>query len=152
MGIIMNKKQKPKIIKLQILAGNATPASSIGPMLGQHGINIMKFCKDFNQKTKDQLNMPLPTSITIYPNKTYSFSFKNPPASILIKQKLGLSLTKKPGSGSKNPGKEIIQVITYSQLKDIATTKKTDLNSYSIKSAIKIIAGTAKSMGINIKK
>lgn len=139
-------------IKLQIPAGKAIPASAIGPALGQHGINIIKFCKDFNLQTKENIGLIYPVIITIYPDKNYSFIIKDPPTSVLIKKILGLPLTKKPGSGSKMPGKEIVASITYSQLENIAKMKKNDLNSYDIKTSIKIIKGTAKSMGISIKE
>lgn len=141
-----------KVLKLQILAKNATPASSIGPALGQHGVNIMKFCKEFNDRTKEHEDLIIPVVLTIFSDKSYSFILKTPPTSVLIKKILGLKLTKKPGAGSKLPGKEIIKTITYSQLEDIAKTKLSDLNAYNIESAIKIIAGSARSMGIDIKK
>jgi len=146
----MNKIEKT--LKLQIPAGQATPASSIGPALGQQGVNIMSFCKDFNSKTQDQSGMVLTAVITVYPDKSYKFTIKQPPASALIKKILGLKLTKKPGSGSRTPGKEIIGSITYSQLMQIAEMKKSDLNSYDLDSAAKMLAGTAKSMGIDVEK
>lgn len=146
-----SKLKKEKIVKLQILAGSAVPSSSIGPALGQYGINITEFCKDFNLKTKSNAGLMLPVIVTIYPDKRYSFILKNPPASILIKKMLGLKLTKKPGSGSKTPGKEIVGRLSMSQLKNIALIKKDDLNSYDVDSAMKIIIGTARSMGIETK-
>lgn len=143
--------QKPvkTYIKLQIEAGKATPAPPIGPALGQHGINIMSFCKDFNNKTRDK-KMILPVIITVYMDKSFSFIIKTPPASILLKQAAGLSLDKKPGSGSKKPGKEKVAEITIDKIEQIAEIKKNDLNSYDVKNSIKIILGTAKSMGIEI--
>lgn len=141
-----------KILKLQIPAGQATPASSIGPALGQQGVNIMSFCKDFNAKTQDQLGMVLTAVISVYSDKSYQFIIKQPPASLLIKKILGLKLTKKPGSGSRAPGKEIIASITYHQLMQVAEIKKSDLNSYDLDSAIKMLSGTARSMGIDIQK
>jgi len=148
----MNKNKKShKTIKLQIVAGKASPSSSIGPALGQQGINIMNFCKEFNSRTTDFEELPLTAIIKIYANKSYTFTLKQPPTSILIKRALKLSLTKKPSSGSKHPGKDIIGIISNAQLKNIAKLKEPDLNSYSLDEAIKIIAGTAKSMGIEIK-
>jgi len=146
-----NNKKSHKIIKLQILAGKASPSSSIGPALGQHGVNIMNFCKEFNARTKDYEELPLTAIIKIFTNKSYTFILKQPPTSILIKKTLNLSLAKKPSSGSKSPGKEIVGKINNEQLVEIAKLKNSDLNSYDLKSAIKIIIGTAKSMGIEIK-
>lgn len=140
-----------KIIKLQVPSGGATPASSIGPMLGQHGINIVKFCKEFNEQTKKNVGLITSVIVTIFENKSFTFVVKDPPASVLIKKILGLKTTKKPGSGSKSPGREIVAKISNSQLRNVAILKKNDLNSYSIDKAIKIIAGTAKSMGIEIE-
>jgi len=141
-----------KTIKLQIEAGRATPSSSIGPTLGQYGINIVKFCKEFNIQTQEQSGLILPVIVTIYSNKQYKFIFKKPPTSTLIKKILGLKLHKKPGSGSKNPGKTIIALISMHQLQKVACIKQEDLNTYDIDSSIKIIMGTAKSMGIGIIK
>jgi large subunit ribosomal protein L11 len=146
-----DNKKSYKIIRLQIIAGKASPSSSIGPALGQHGINIMNFCKDFNKRTMDYEELPLTAVIKIYTNKSYNFILKQPPTSILIKKTLNLALTKKPSSGSKNPGKEIIGTINYAQLEEIAKLKEPDLSSYNVERAVKIIAGTAKSMGIEIK-
>lgn len=146
-----DNKKSYKIIKLQILAGKASPSSSIGPALGQHGINIMNFCKEFNKITIDYEELPLTAIIKIFPNKSYKFTLKKPPTSVLIKKILNLSLTKKPSSGSRNPGKETVGVISNSQLKEIVKIKNSDLSSYSLDRAVKIIAGTAKSMGIEIK-
>jgi len=146
-----DNKTSYKIVKLQILAGKASPSSSIGPALGQHGINIMNFCKDFNKITMDYDALPLTAVIKIYANKSYHFTLKQPPTSILIKKTLNLALTKKPSSGSKNPGKETVGTINTSQLEKIAKLKSPDLNSYNLDKAVKIIAGTAKSMGIDIK-
>lgn len=141
-----------KTIKLQIEAGGAKPSSSIGPTLGQHGINIVKFCKEFNLKTQEQSGLILPVIVTIYSNKQYSFIFKKPPTSTLIKKILGLKLQAKPGSGSKSPGKKIIALISMKQLEKIAYIKQEDLNTYDIDSSVKTIMGTVKSMGIGIIK
>jgi len=146
-----NKEKAYKTIRLQIVSGKAAPSSSIGPALGQHGINIMNFCKEFNQRTANNEELPVTAVITVYPNKTFKFTLKQPPTSTLIKKVLGLKLTKKPGSGSKNPGTQVAGSITDTQLREIAKIKENDLNSYSIDEAIKIIAGTAKSMGIDVK-
>jgi len=147
----MKSNKDIKFVKMQIQSGNATPSSSIGPMLGQHGINIVKFCKEFNEKTKQNTGMVNSVIITIYPDKSYSFIIKNPPTTIFIKKILGLKLSKKPGAGSKTPGKINIGKINRSQLLDIAKEKKNDLNAYTLDKCIKIISGTAKSMGIEIE-
>jgi len=146
-----NDKKSYKVIRLQIMAGKASPSSSIGPALGQHGINIMNFCKEFNKRTMDYEELPLTAVIKIFANKSYSFVLKKPPTSILIKKVLDMKLTKKPSSGSKNPGKDIIGFINNKQLEEIAEIKASDLSSYDLDKAVKIIAGTAKSMGIEIK-
>merc|ERR1712100_527512 len=127
-----NNKISYKLVKLQILAGKASPSSSIGPALGQHGINIMNFCKEFNKKTADHEELPLTAVIKIYTNKSYSFTLKQPPTSVLIKKTLNLALTKKPSSGSKHPGKEIVGTINNDQLKLVARLKEPDLSSYNI--------------------
>jgi large subunit ribosomal protein L11 len=139
-----------KCIKLHILGGKASPSSSIGPSLGQHGINIVKFCKEFNDKTQDKKGLILPTTIKVYPNKTFSFTCKEPPTSILIKKILGLSLNSKPGSGASKPGLNNIASIHMTDIFKIVELKKKDLNSYDKIAASKIIIGTAKSMGISI--
>ena len=137
-------------IKLQIPAGKANPAPPVGPALGQHGVNIMGFCKDFNARTKDQNGIMTPVVITVYSDKTYSFITKTPPAAILLKKAAGLKTEKKPGSGANNPGKEKVGKVTMEQVKEIATTKMEDLNAFDIDAAAKIIAGTARSMGIEV--
>ena len=131
-------------IKLQIPAGKANPSPPVGPALGQHGLNIMEFCKAFNAKTQDQGDMIIPAVITVYQDKSFSFITKTPPASVLIFKKLGLT------KGSSNPKKERVAQITREQLKEIAEIKMPDLNAYDIDSAIKIVEGTAKSAGITI--
>lgn len=140
-----------KIVKIQIKTGQAKP-STLGSILGQHGINIIKFCKDFNEKTKSLESLKITVSIKIFSDKKFSFVLKKAPTSILIKKTLGLSLDSKPSSGSSNPGKKTVGTITKIQLKKIAVYKNSDLNSFNIDAAIKIIAGTAISMGINVEK
>jgi large subunit ribosomal protein L11 len=145
-------KKVTGFIKLQIPAGKANPAPPIGPALGQHGVNIMEFCKQFNARTQAQTkdDMTIPVVITVYSDRSFSFITKTPPAAVLIKKTLGLATAKKPGSGSKEPNKVKVGKITQKQLRDIATLKMPDLNTTNIESAIRTIAGTAKSMGIDI--
>ena len=132
-------------LKLQIKGGQANPAPPVGPALGQRGINIMEFCKAFNDKTKDFMGQPVPVVITIYKDKKFDFIIKTPPASHLIKEAMKLK------SGSKEPGRVSAGTITKDQLKKIAEAKMKDLNAVDIESAIKIIAGSARSMGIQVQ-
>ncbi len=132
-------------IKLQIPAGKANPAPPIGPALGQRGVNIMAFCKDFNSKTQKQVGSILPTVITVYADKSISFITKSPPASDLLKKAAKLE------SASKLPGKDVAGSVTLAQVKEIAKTKMEDLNAYDEDAAVKIIKGTARSMGIEVK-
>lgn len=143
-------KKATAFIKLQIPAGKATPAPPVGPALGQHSLNIMAFCKEFNDRTKDQAGMIIPVVITAYQDKSFTFVTKVPPASILIKKAAGLKIEKKPGSGAKNPGKEKVGKLSKAQLLEIAKTKMADLNCYDAEAGARIIAGTARSMGIDI--
>ena len=139
------KKKKKKVlteIKLQIPGGKANPAPPVGPALGQHGLNIMEFCKAFNERTKDQMDTILPIVITVYEDRTYTFIVKTPPATVLIKKALGID------SGSKEPQKEKVGKITRDQLKEIAAIKMPDLNANDVDAAINIIAGSARSMGV----
>ena len=131
-------------LKLQIKGGQANPAPPVGPALGQRGINIMEFCKAFNDKTKDLMGQPVPVVITIYKDKKFDFIIKTPPASHLIKEALKLK------SGSKEPGRVSAGTITKEQLKKIAEAKMKDLNAFDVEQAIKIIAGSARSMGIQV--
>ena len=131
-------------LKLQIKGGQANPAPPVGPALGQRGINIMEFCKAFNDKTKDFMGQPVPVVITIYKDKKFDFIIKTPPASHLIKEALKLK------SGSKEPGRVSAGTITREQLKKIAEAKMKDLNAFDVDQAIKIIAGSARSMGIQV--
>ena len=143
-------KKATAFIKLQIPAGKATPAPPVGPALGQHSLNIMAFCKEFNARTQDQGGILIPVVITAYQDKSFTFVTKTPPASVLIKKTAGLKTEKKPGSGAKNPGKEKVGKLTHAQLEEIAKTKMADLNCYDVQAGAKIIAGTARSMGIEI--
>ena len=132
-------------LKLQIKGGQANPAPPVGPAVGQRGINIMEFCKAFNDKTKDFMGQPVPVVITIYKDKKFDFIIKTPPASHLIKEAMKLK------SGSKEPGRVSAGTITKDQLKKIAEAKMKDLNAVDIEAAIKIIAGSARSMGIQVQ-
>ena len=131
-------------IKLQIPAGQANPAPPVGPSLGQHGVNIMGFCKEFNAKTKDQAGLVIPVVITVYQDKSFTFITKSPPASILLKKAAGIT------AGSKTPNKEKVGKVTRKQILDIVKMKKEDLNASSEEAAIRVIAGTARSMGIEV--
>jgi len=131
-------------IKLQIKAGKATPSPPIGPALGQHGVNIMEFCKAYNAMTQNQEGMVIPVVITVYADRSFTFVTKTPPASVLLKQ------AAKIAKGSSNPKKEKVGSVTAMQIKEIAKLKFNDLNSVDIAGAIRIIEGTAKSMGIEI--
>lgn len=137
-------------IKLQLPAGQATPAPPVGPALGQHGVNIMGFCKDFNAKSQSQVGMILPVVITVYSDRSFTFEMKTPPASILIKKELGLKIGGKPGSGSKRPHQDKVGKITRAQLRKIAELKIRDTNAASIEACIQSIAGTARSMGVDV--
>ena len=132
-------------IKLQVKAGSATPSPPIGPALGQRGVNIMGFCKEFNARTAEmEKGTPLPTVITVYQDKSFTFVTKTPPATFFIKQATKLT------SGSKNPGKETVGRITRTQLRDIAEKKMKDLNAADLDAASKIIEGSARSMGLEV--
>jgi len=131
-------------IKLQIPAGQANPAPPVGPALGQQGVNIMAFCKEFNAKTKDQPGMIIPVVITVYQDKSFTFITKSPPASILLKKAAGIT------SGSKEPNKEKVGKVTRKQVLDIVKIKMKDLNAASEDAAFRVVAGTARSMGIDV--
>jgi large subunit ribosomal protein L11 len=141
------------MVKLQIRAGGATPAPPVGPALGQHGVNIMEFCKQFNARTQAQTkdDVTIPVEITVYSDRSFTFITKTPPAPILIKKAAGLATQKKPGSGSKEPNKVKVGKISKKQLRDIATTKMPDLNTTDVEAAMRTIAGTARSMGIEVE-
>ena len=132
-------------IKLQIPAGKANPAPPVGPALGQHGVNIMEFCKAFNAKTQDKMGDVIPVEITVYADRSFTFVTKTPPAARLILKSLGLK------KGSSEPNKDKVGTISRSQLEEIAKIKYEDLNASSIETAIDMVAGTAKSMGIIVK-
>ena len=138
-------KEVSGILKLQIKGGQANPAPPVGPALGQRGVNIMEFCKSFNDKTKSLMGQPVPVVITIYKDKKFDFIIKTPPASFLIKEAIKLK------SGSKEPGRAVAGSITKAQLKKIAEIKMKDLNAFDIEQAIKIIAGSARSIGVVVK-
>ena len=142
----MAKKKVTKIIKLQIPAGKANPAPPVGPALGQHGLNIMDFCNSFNEKTKDKGNVILPVVITVYEDRSFEFVVKTPPASELLRK------AAKVEKGSGEPNKNKVGSITKEQLKQIAEEKMTDLNASTPEAAQRIIEGTARNMGITIKK
>ena len=130
--------------KLQIIAGKATPSPPVGPALGQHGVNIMEFCKAFNAKTQGKGEIILPVIITIYVDRSFTFIVKTPPASVLLKKASGII------KGSAEPNKEKVGKVTPEQVKEIAQTKLPDLNAIDLDGAIKIVEGTARSMGIEI--
>lgn len=138
-------------IKLQVPAGSANPSPPIGPALGQRGLNIMQFCKDFNSKTAEMpKGQPTPVVITYFTDKSFSFEFKTPPAAFFLKQAAKLETKKKPGSGSKTPGRSFVGQVTMAQVKEIAEKKMKDLNANDIDAAAKMIEGTAKSMGLRV--
>ncbi|NLT16299.1 MAG: 50S ribosomal protein L11 [Clostridiales bacterium] len=138
-------KKVQGLIKLQIPAGKATPAPPVGPALGQHGVNIMGFCKEFNERTAKQAGLIIPVVITVYQDRSFSFITKTPPAAVLIKKACGIE------SGSGVPNIEKVAKITRAQLKEIAELKMPDLNAASVDAAIQIIAGTARSMGVTVE-
>lgn len=131
-------------IKLQIPAGKATPAPPVGPALGQHGVNIMGFCKEFNAKTADQAGLIIPVVISVYQDRSYTFITKTPPAAVLIKKAIGLQ------SASGEPNKKKVGKIKTSQIREIAELKMPDLNAASVETAMSMIAGTARSMGVEV--
>ena len=131
-------------VKLQIPAGQANPAPPVGPALGQHGVNIMEFCKAFNERTAKDSGVIIPVILTVYFDRTFSFITKTPPAAVLIKNAINLA------KGSKEPNKQKVSEISREQLEKIAKTKLQDLNTRSVSNAVKIIEGTAKSMGVKV--
>lgn len=132
-------------IKLQIPAGGATPAPPVGPALGQHGVNIMDFCKQFNAKTQDQPGMVIPVVITVYADRSFTFITKTPPAAVLLKKAAGLD------KASGEPNKSKVATITNAQVEEIAKTKMPDLNAANLESAVNMVKGTARSMGIVVE-
>jgi large subunit ribosomal protein L11 len=137
-------------IKLQLPAGQANPSPPVGPALGQHGVNIMGFCKEFNAKTQAQAGLIVPVVITVFSDRSFTFITKTPPAAVLIKREIGLSLSKKPGSGSPRPNKDKVGKITQAQLLKLGAEKMKDMNAGSVEAAAKTIAGTARSMGVDV--
>ncbi|MGA7953359.1 MAG: 50S ribosomal protein L11 [Gloeobacterales cyanobacterium] len=138
-------KKVSAIVKLALPAGKANPAPPVGPALGQHGVNIMMFCKEYNARTADQAGMIIPAEITIFEDRSFTFILKTPPASVLLTQAAGVS------KGSGKPNTEKVGSISRDKLREIAEVKKVDLNANDIEAAMKIIAGTARNMGITIK-
>jgi len=132
-------------VKLQIPAGQATPSPPVGPALGQAGVNIMDFCKAFNAGTQGQEGMIIPVVISVYKDKSFTFITKSPPASVLLKRAAGIA------KGSSNPSKENVGKVTREQVKEIAEIKKADLNAFNVEAAMKIIEGSAHSMGIEVE-
>jgi len=138
-------KKVSAIIKLQVNAGKANPAPPVGPALGQHGVNIMEFCKAFNERTSNQAGMLIPVVITVYEDRTFSFITKTPPASVLIKKAMKIE------RGSGVPNREKVGTIKRSQVKEIAELKMSDLNAASIEAAMRMVEGTARSMGVVVE-
>ena len=132
------------LIKLQIPAGKATPAPPVGPALGQHGVNIMAFTKEFNERTKNDVGLLIPVVITVYSDRSFSFVTKTPPAPVLIKKALGLE------SASGRPNKDKVGQLSQAQVREIAAAKMPDLNAASIESAMSMVKGTARSMGVTV--
>ena len=139
-------KKVSAYIKLQVPAGKATPAPPIGPALGQHGVNIPGFCKEFNDRTAKENGMIIPVVITVYTDRTFSFNTKTPPAPVLIKKELNLQ------KASGRPNKEKVGQLTKEQVRKIAETKMPDLNAGSIEAAMSMVAGTARSMGVTVEE
>lgn len=140
----MAKKIKA-FVKLALMAGKATPAPPVGPSLGQHGINIAAFCKEYNNKTQDKIGLVIPVKVTIYEDRTYSFILKSPPASVLLAKYANIV------KGSAQPNLKSVGTVSFDQVQEIAKLKLADLNTTNLDKAILIIMGTAKSMGINIE-
>jgi len=139
-------KKLVNYIKLQVPAGAANPSPPVGPALGQHGLNIMEFCKAFNAQTQDVENgMPLPVIISVYSDKSFTFEIKTPPAAVLLRKAAGI------GKGSGTPNTAKVGKVTRAQLEEIATTKMVDLNANDMDAAVRIIAGSARSMGIDVE-
>ncbi|HCJ09876.1 MAG TPA: 50S ribosomal protein L11 [Clostridiales bacterium] len=134
------------IIKLQIPAGKATPAPPVGPALGQHGVNIMAFCKEYNERTAKQAGLVVPVEITVFEDRSFTFVCKTPPASVLLKRAAGLE------KGSGVPNREKVGRVTREQVREIAQTKMADLNAASLEAAMRMIEGTARSMGITVEE
>ncbi|MEC4982543.1 MAG: 50S ribosomal protein L11 [Oscillatoria sp. PMC 1068.18] len=138
-------KKVVALIKLALPAGKANPAPPVGPALGQHGVNIMAFCKEYNAKTADQAGMVIPVEISVFEDRSFTFILKTPPASVLIRKAAGIE------KGASEPNKQNVGTITQDQLREIAQTKMPDLNANDIEAAMKIVAGTAKNMGVKVE-
>jgi large subunit ribosomal protein L11 len=136
-------------VKLQLPAGKANPAPPVGPALGAHGVNIMGFCKEFNAKTAGG-DMIIPVVITVYSDRSFTFIMKTPPVSVILKKAAGLSTSKKPGAGSKEPNKNKVGKVTMAQVRELAKQKLSDMNTTDIEAAIRTVKGTARSMGIDV--
>lgn len=137
-------KKVVAVIKLALTAGKANPAPPVGPALGQHGVNIMMFCKEYNARTADQAGMVIPVEISVYEDRSFTFVLKTPPASVLIGKAAGIE------RGSNEPNKKKVGKISRAQLQEIAQTKMPDLNANDIEAAMKIVAGTARNMGVTV--
>lgn len=138
-------KEVDSTLRLQVKAGQASPAPPIGPALGQYGVNIMEFCKRFNAETQDQAGLILPVEITVYVDKSFDFDVKSPPASILLKQAAGID------SGSGEPRRNKVAQVTWDQCREIADRKMADLNAHDLEAGASMVAGTARSMGITVE-
>ena len=137
-------KKVRAIVKLQIVGGKATPAPPVGPALGQHGVNIMEFCKAYNAATQDRIDQVVPVELTVFEDRSFTFVLKTAPAAVLIRQAAGIA------KGAGNPRKEKVGKITLDQLRQIAEVKMPDLNAHDVDAAMKILAGTAHSMGVSV--
>ncbi len=137
-------KKVTALVKLALPAGKATPAPPVGPALGQHGVNIMGFCKEYNEKTKEQVGLVIPVEITVYEDRSFSIVLKTPPASVLIKKALGIE------SGSGEPNKKKVGTLSREKVREIAEIKMPDLNAADIEAAMRMIEGSARSMGVDI--
>jgi len=138
-------KKVTGFIKLQVPGGQANPAPPVGPALGQHGVNIMEFCKQFNARTQDKMGITIPVEITVYADRSFTFITKTPPAAVLIRMAMGIP------KGSGIPNREKVGKLSKAKLREIAETKMPDLNANDVESAMKMIAGTARSMGVEIE-
>ena len=139
-------KKVERILKLQIVGGQANPAPPVGPALGQAGINIMEFCKAFNAKTQEKTGTVIPVEITVFADKSFTFKTKTPPAPVLLKQAAKIK------SGSGEPNRTKVGTVTWSQCKEIAEQKMEDLNAFEVEAAVEMIAGTARSMGLRVNR